>query len=125
AALWADLAGTPAWAGPPTWVHGDPHPANLLLAEESVGLAAVLDFGDLNAGDPACDLAAAWLVFDADGRAVFRRRLAEVGGADADSWARGRAWALNIGSAIAVHSGDNPRMAAVGAHALKQVLLDE
>jgi len=27
-------------------------------------LAAVIDFGDLTAGDPATDLAAAWLVFD-------------------------------------------------------------
>jgi aminoglycoside phosphotransferase (APT) family kinase protein len=124
AALWAELVATPAWAGPPAWVHGDPHPANILLGHDPARLAAVLDFGDLNGGDPATDLAAAWMVFDADARAVFRERLDRVGGVDPDTWARARGWALNIGSAIAVHSGDSPRMAAIGTHALEQVLLD-
>jgi hypothetical protein len=30
-----------------------------------------------------------------------------------------------MGAAIAVSSADNPAMAAIGAHALEQVLLDE
>ena len=42
------------------WVHGDLLPGNLLVVEGR--LAAVIDFGALNAGDPACDLQPAWNV---------------------------------------------------------------
>jgi aminoglycoside phosphotransferase (APT) family kinase protein len=36
------------------WVHGDLLPGNLLVVEGR--LSAVIDFGGLNVGDPACDL---------------------------------------------------------------------
>lgn len=39
------------------WVHGDVHPANVVVADGI--LAGVVDFGALFAGDPAWDLAAA------------------------------------------------------------------
>jgi aminoglycoside phosphotransferase (APT) family kinase protein len=122
-AAWDRLAATPPWDGPPLWLHGDPHPANLLLREaHDLGrLSAVLDFGDLTAGDPASDLAAAWLVFDADGRTAFRRHL---DGVDPDTWDRARAWGIVLGTAFAMHSGDNPRMAAIAAHVIEQVLTD-
>jgi aminoglycoside phosphotransferase (APT) family kinase protein len=84
-------------------------------------LGAVLDFGDVTGGDPATDLAAAWLVFDAAGRAVFRERVA---GVDADTWGRARGWALCMGSAMAEHAAHDPRTGAIGRHALEQVLLD-
>ncbi len=116
-ALWDRLVVTPPWPGPPSWVHGDPHPGNVVIGES--GLAGVLDFGDLNAGDPATDLAAAWFVFDARGREVFQHRLAHI---DTDTWARARGWALNIGTAVAAHTDDNPVMAEVGRHVLAQVL---
>jgi len=129
AALWRHLAATPAWAGPPLWLHGDPHPANVLLATDAAGtpvdLAAIIDFGDITAGDPATDLAAAWLVFDGDARAEFRVRTNELGPVDDDTWRRARGWALNMGTAIAAHSDDNPRLAAIGAHVLDQVLLGD
>ncbi|GAA1885780.1 aminoglycoside phosphotransferase family protein [Asanoa iriomotensis] len=117
--LWDELITAPVWAGPPVWVHGDPHPANLVLRGSR--LAAVLDFGDLNAGDPATDLAAAWLVFDAQGRAAFQA------GVDADdaTWTRARAWALAIGTAIAVFADIHPGLADAGEHAITQVLADQ
>ncbi len=124
-ALWQRLLTVPRWPGPPLWLHGDPHPANILLnrAERaSPRLGAVLDFGDLTGGDPATDLAAGWLLFGPRGRAEFRARLAA---ADPDTWQRARGWALNMGTAIATSSGDNPRMASIGTHTLTQVLLDE
>ncbi|MFI9593968.1 aminoglycoside phosphotransferase family protein [Nonomuraea sp. NPDC052265] len=117
--LWERLVALPPWPGPPLWLHGDPHPANLVL--DGGKLAAVLDFGDLTSGDPATDLAAAWLVFDQDGRAVFRAHV----DADQATWERARGWALVIGTALAAHSADNPAMAAIGAHVLDQVLLDD
>lgn len=115
--LWEKLVALPPWQGPALWLHGDPHPGNLLLDDH--GLAAVLDFGDLTGGDPATDLAAAWLVFDADAREVFRSRV----DADEATWERARGWALCLGTALAVNSADNPTMAAIGDHVLDQVLL--
>ena len=38
----------------PLWLHGDLHPANLLVRDGRIG--GVIDFGDLTAGDPATDL---------------------------------------------------------------------
>ncbi|MEV4567878.1 aminoglycoside phosphotransferase family protein [Nonomuraea sp. NPDC049419] len=116
-ALWEKLVALPHWQGPALWLHGDPHPANLLIDEG--GLAAVLDFGDLTSGDPATDLAAAWLVFDEDAREVFRAHV----DADAMTWERARGWALCMGTALAVTSADHPGMAAIGEHVLGQVLL--
>jgi aminoglycoside phosphotransferase (APT) family kinase protein len=121
-ALWERLVRAPAWTGPPYWVHGDLHPANLVLApSEPARLAAVIDFGDLTSGDPATDLATAWLTFDAAGRAAFRARYDALTHTDEDTWVRARGWALNLATAVGVHSDDNPRMAAISAHALAEV----
>jgi aminoglycoside phosphotransferase (APT) family kinase protein len=124
-ALWAELVATRAWGGPPYWLHGDLHPGNLVLAPSGPArLAAVIDFGDLTGGDPASDLSTAWLTFDAAGRAAFRARYDALTGVDADVWVRARGWALNLATALGAHSDDNPRMAAIGAHALEQVRRD-
>ena len=45
------------WQGPPVWLHGDLHPANVVVSDGT--LSGVIDFGELCAGDPATDLAAA------------------------------------------------------------------
>ena len=55
--VWDDALAAPVWPGPPLWLHGDPHPLNLVADEH--GLAGLLDFGDLTGGDPASDLVAA------------------------------------------------------------------
>ncbi|MEU6559082.1 aminoglycoside phosphotransferase family protein [Nocardia nova] len=59
-AVWEDAAAAPGWDGPPVWLHGDLHPANVLTADGMI--CGVIDFGDLFAGDPACDLASAWIL---------------------------------------------------------------
>lgn len=76
------------WEGAPVWVHGDVAMGNLLLSGGT--LAAVIDFGQMCVGDPACDLAIAWTCLRGPRREAFRELL----GLDAGTWARGRAWAL-------------------------------
>ena len=76
------------WQGSPVWVHGDISAGNLLVQDGH--LNAVIDFGQLAVGDPACDLAIAWTLFSGKSREVFRANLPLDGG----TWARGAAWAL-------------------------------
>ena len=97
--LWERALAAPEWTGPKLWVHGDLHPANLLLGT-SGRLSAVIDFGDLTAGDPATDLATAWLTFSPDGRRVFRAEVEARMHVDAATWERARGWALVIASAV-------------------------
>lgn len=76
------------WHGGPVWFHGDVAATNLLTTNGY--LSAVIDFGQSGVGDPACDLAIAWTFLDDKSREVFRSVLP----ADANTWARGRGWAL-------------------------------
>lgn len=77
-----------SWSRPAVWVHGDVAPANLLVREGR--LAAVIDFGNLGVGDPACDLSIGWTLFSGSSRAAFRRSLP----LDVATWDRARGWAL-------------------------------
>ncbi|MFF0778378.1 aminoglycoside phosphotransferase family protein [Streptomyces sp. NPDC003720] len=100
-AVWEDAAAAPEWAGPRLWLHGDLHPANVLTAHG--GLAGVIDFGDLFAGDPACDLAAAWILLP-DGaadhfHASYRPR------PDSATLRRARGWAV-LRALAGIHIGD-------------------
>ena len=62
-AVWDDAVAAPEWQGPHVWVHGDLHPANVVVADGT--LSGIVDFGDMFAGDPAWDLAAAWVLLPA------------------------------------------------------------
>jgi aminoglycoside phosphotransferase (APT) family kinase protein len=62
-AVWDDAVAARAWQGPPVWVHGDPHPANVVVSDGT--LSGIVDFGAMFAGDPAWDLAAAWVLLPA------------------------------------------------------------
>lgn len=86
--LW-QAAVTTVWAGPPVWVHGDVAPGNMLFDGRNQ-LTALIDFGQACVGDPACDLAFAWLSCSSDERAILQDRL-EL---PKDAWLRGAAWAM-------------------------------
>lgn len=116
--VWKEAMAAPAWAGPPVWMHGDLHPANLLVHRGE--LSAVIDFGLLGVGDPACDLSVAWTYLAADARTVFRSALA----VDDATWTRGRAWALEFGLRAAAYSADNPVLDDIGRYTLGQVMAD-
>ena len=85
--IWETAIAT-TWTKPPVWVHGDISAGNLLV--QNGKLSAVIDFGQLAVGDPACDLVIAWTFFRDESRELFRSTLSF----DEATWARGRGWAL-------------------------------
>lgn len=102
-AAWEAALRAPAWDGPSAWVHGDLQSGNLLAREGRLG--AVIDFGCLGVGDPACDLMVAWNLFPAETRDVFRAALP----VDDATWARSRGWALSVGLiALPYYRSTNP-----------------
>ena len=115
--VWESASAAPPWDGPPVWLHGDLHPANILVDRGRIG--AVIDFGDITAGDPATDLAVAWMLLPAPQREEFRR---VYGRADDGTWARARGWALALALVFMTHSADNPLMAGIGRRTLTAVL---
>jgi len=89
---------------PPVWVHGDISAGNLLVQNGS--LSAVIDFGQLAVGDPACDLAIGWTLFKGESRKIFQETLS----LDEGTWRRGLGWTL--WKALIVAAGDqNPNNA--------------
>ncbi|QFY11260.1 phosphotransferase [Nonomuraea phyllanthi] len=117
---WEESLEAPVWDGPEVWVHGDLLPGNLLVVEGR--LSAIIDFGALNVGDPACDLQPAWNVFAGENRARFRAEL----GVDDASWLRGRGWALSQAvNALAYYWDTNAGMVRQTSHALAQVLAED
>ncbi|MFF0944832.1 aminoglycoside phosphotransferase family protein [Kocuria sp. CPCC 205300] len=106
------------WSRPPVWLHGDPHPWNLV--HRAGRLAGLIDFGDVCAGDPASDLAAAWLVLDGPQRAVFRAVVDGTGRYDDDVWRRAAAWATLYVTALASHSTSSGPFGPVLEHTVAQ-----
>jgi aminoglycoside phosphotransferase (APT) family kinase protein len=117
---WDESLNAPEWDGKDVWVQGDLLPGNLLVVDGR--LSAVIDFGCLNVGDPACDLQPAWNVFTGDSRMRYRAALQ----ADNASWLRGRGWSLyQAVMALPYYWDTNPGMIRQASRALAQVLADE
>jgi len=107
----------PVWSGPPVWLHGDLHPHNLLQHDGKI--VAVIDFGDITAGDPATDLMVAWSLFDEDQRSGFRRAAdSKVRPIDDATWERGRGWAISHSVAMIASGADSSWQTAVGLRTL-------
>lgn len=87
--VWEAALEAPAWEGEPVWFHGDLLSGNVLV--ERGHLSAVIDFGGLAVGDPACDLMIAWSLFSGASREAFRVETA----VDETTWLRGRGCALS------------------------------
>lgn len=107
------------WSHPPVWVHGDLRAANLLIRDGC--LSAVIDFGSMGIGDPACDLTIAWTLFSGVSRDVFRDAVS----LDDATWKRSRGWALWKGLITLVEvSKDNPESATAARQVIHEVLSD-
>ena len=89
---WARALEATPLEGPRQWIHGDLHPANLIFADGLI--RAVVDFGDFCAGDPATDLAGAWMLVTPDALDEF---LHAYGKNDRDLVARALGWATLFG----------------------------
>lgn len=119
-ALWEAALRIPPWSQPPVWVHGDLSPGNLLIQDGR--LSAVIDFGNLGIGDPACDLLIAWNLLPAHLRQSFRTEL----GVDDATWERGRGWALsNAVIALPYYKDTNPVMTNNARHVLQEIIEED
>ncbi len=76
------------WNNKPVWIHGDLSSGNILIKDRK--LSAVIDFGCIGVGDPACDLVIYWTFFKNQSRKTFCKEL-EL---DNDTWIRASGWAL-------------------------------
>jgi aminoglycoside phosphotransferase (APT) family kinase protein len=106
-AVWSEAISS-SWSEPPVWIHGDFSAGNILIKESH--LAAVIDFGCMGVGDPACDLVIAWTLLKGKGREFFKEQVA----LDADTWARARGWALwkALISLVSLGDSDSPESQA-------------
>lgn len=114
-----DAARASNWHNPPVWIHGDIATGNLLVKNGQ--LNAVIDYGQLGIGDPACDLAIAWTFFRGESRQAFRQALK----LDPATWVRGRGWTL--WKALIVYaglSGTNPHEVEKSKLIINEVIKD-
>ena len=117
--VWRTALEGPTWGSDPVWLHGDLHSANIIV--DGGRISAVIDWGDVCSGDPACDLAVAWMLFGADARDVF---FGSYGEGAPGLWSRARAWALLFGLVYWRASEGDPLMDVMSRTVLGRVLPD-
>jgi aminoglycoside phosphotransferase (APT) family kinase protein len=124
-AVWDDAVAAFEWQGPRVWVHGDLHPANVVITDGT--LAGIVDFGAVFAGDPAWDLAAAWVLLPAGGASRFFDSYAQADAATVRR-ARGLAAMKSLFLMLMGQNGDRglpggkPNWGPAGRAALDRVL---
>ena len=117
---WEQSLAARPWDDEEVWVHGDLLPGNLLVVGGR--LSAVIDFGGLNVGDPACDLQPAWNVFTDSSRRAFLSELR----VDPEMRLRGRGWALSQALiALPYYWETNPGIVTQALHSIELALGDE
>lgn len=116
--LWQEAVDAPIDVEP-TWIHGDLHPRNILVDQDSI--TGVIDWGDLAAGDRATDLAALWSLFPE--QHLRQQALVAYGEVSEATLARAKGWAILFG-VILLDSGlvDHPQQALIGQKILRCVV---
>jgi aminoglycoside phosphotransferase (APT) family kinase protein len=113
---WQDAVRAPADAAD-TCIHGDLHPRNLVVDQGR--LTAVLDWGDMTAGDPAADLAAAWLLFPTTAHPAIWTAYGQITG---HTMTRARGWAVFFGATmLTLGLASDPVLAGIGRRTLERV----
>ena len=99
---WERALAAPPWEGPPVWHHGDLDVRNWLVRAGRI--CAVIDWGSMGVGDPACDVMVAWKLHSREARDAFRKALPT----DDATWERARGWALSQAvAALAYYTPEN------------------
>jgi aminoglycoside phosphotransferase (APT) family kinase protein len=118
-AVWDAALAEPLYSGPPIWAHADLSPLNFIVRDGR--LSAIIDWGGLGVGEPACDLIPAWSAFSGEAREVFRAAIA----VDDATWARGRGLALSIALiALPYYHITNPDLASLARHSIAEILAE-
>jgi len=116
--VWAASLGASPWSVAPQWIHGDPHPANLIVRDGE--LIGVIDFGDLCAGDPATDLAGGLLALPYPSLDEFFHAYGDV---DDATIRRTLGWAVHFGLMfVLLGESDEPTYGEIGRRALANAL---
>ena len=68
------------WNKKPVWIHGDFASGNIIIKNGK--LNAIIDFGGMGIGDPACDLVIIWTFLQNEAKEIFKEQLA----LDDDTW---------------------------------------
>ena len=114
--LWQEAIGTP-FPEKMVLVHGDLHSGNMVVHNGKI--SAVIDWGDITAGDPAVDMAIFWMLFPDP---EVRRRAFELYGADEDLVRRATGWAVYYGVVLLDTGWDsNPEHAGMGRALLERL----
>jgi aminoglycoside phosphotransferase (APT) family kinase protein len=103
---------------PPTWLHGDLHPRNVLVDRDAI--TGIIDWGDLTSGDAATDLASIWMLFgDPHARQAALEAYGHISEATLQ---RAKGWAV-LFSVFMLDTGliDNPRHAEIGVRTLHRL----
>jgi aminoglycoside phosphotransferase (APT) family kinase protein len=117
-AVWHSALRADSWSGAPQWIHGDPHPANLIFQEAH--LVGVIDFGDMCAGDPATDLAGGLLALPYESLDEFFRACGTV---DEAMLQRTLGWAVHFGLMfVLLGESDEPTYGPIGTRAIENAL---
>jgi aminoglycoside phosphotransferase (APT) family kinase protein len=106
--VWERAVAAPAWEGALPWLHGDLHPANVVVRDGM--LAGVIDFGEMCSGDPATDLSAAWILLPAGAASRFFDAYEQ---ADEATITRARGWAV-VRALHLIGIGQNGRLGLPG-----------
>jgi aminoglycoside phosphotransferase (APT) family kinase protein len=107
------------WNQDPVWIHGDFTSGNILIKDEQV--AAIIDFGCMGIGDPACDLVIAWTFFKNESRKIFKSNLCF----DQDTWTRAQGWALWKALVTITSLKDKTCRKAIEQHEIINEILNE
>lgn len=119
--IWRSAIQAPDYLGSARWLHGDPHPHNTIVApaDGHYRMEALVDFGDMCAGDPASDLGMLWMHFTEYHRelALLRHGVKHC----SPAWLRARGWALRYAMLTAPLGPDDP-LGRIGQETLDELL---
>lgn len=117
---WKKALAAPRYEGPGCWIHGDLAPGNVIVADNRV--AAVIDWGGMAVGDPACDYALVWSLAKPGGTPVWDLATR----ADAATITRARGWALSVAAIqLPYYRETNPELASQARRTIHAVLADK